>query len=91
LVRPKSAETVPVIHCPGANPTIASYNANVVIFYNATDSLTRFENIIILFYFEKLSSLLQRWRCSCKFKSRRIGSRLEPMLKLQKIFLPNSL
>jgi hypothetical protein len=22
-----------------------------------------------------LSSLLQRWRCSCKFKNRRIGSR----------------
>jgi hypothetical protein len=27
-----------------ANPTIASYNASVVNFYNATGSLTRFEN-----------------------------------------------
>jgi hypothetical protein len=39
----------------GANPTIASYNANasVVNFYNATGSLARFENRNILFYFEK--------------------------------------
>jgi hypothetical protein len=36
----------------GANPTIASYNASVVIFYNATDSLARFENKIIFFYFK---------------------------------------
>jgi hypothetical protein len=34
----------------------------------------RFESTNILFYFEERSSLLQRWRCSCKFKSRRIGS-----------------
>jgi hypothetical protein len=38
---------------PGANPTIASYNASVVNFYNATGSLMRFENKNILFYFEK--------------------------------------
>jgi hypothetical protein len=57
---------------PGANPTITSYSASVVNFYNATDSLARFENKIIFFYFEKRSSLLQR----CKFKSRRIGSRV---------------
>jgi hypothetical protein len=44
------------------------------IFYNATRSLARFENNNIIFYFEKRSSLLQRWRCSCKFKNRRIGS-----------------
>jgi hypothetical protein len=36
--------------------------------------LARFENKNILFYFEKRSSLLQRRPCSCKFKSRRIGS-----------------
>jgi hypothetical protein len=60
---------------PGTNPTIASYNASVVNFYNAAGSLTRFENKNILFYFEKRCSLLQRWRCICKFKSRRIGSR----------------
>jgi hypothetical protein len=53
---------------PGANPTIASYNASVVNFYYATGSLARFENKNILFYFEK------RWSCSCKFKNRRIGS-----------------
>jgi hypothetical protein len=29
---------------PGANPTIASYNASVLNFYNATGSLARFEN-----------------------------------------------
>jgi hypothetical protein len=37
---------------PGANPTIASYNASVVNFYNATDNLARFESKNILFYFE---------------------------------------
>jgi hypothetical protein len=59
---------------PGANPTIASYKATVVNFYNAAGSLARFENKNISFYFEKRSSLLHRWRCSCKLKSRRIGS-----------------
>jgi hypothetical protein len=44
------------------------YSASVVNFYNATGSLARFENKNILFSFEKHSSLLQRWRCSCKFK-----------------------
>jgi hypothetical protein len=50
------------------------YNAGVVKIYNATGSLARFDNKNIFFYFEKRSSLLQRWGCSCKFKSRRIGS-----------------
>jgi hypothetical protein len=58
----------------GANPMIASYNASIVNFYNATGSLSRFKNKNILFYFEKCSSLLQRWRCSFKCKNRRIGS-----------------
>jgi hypothetical protein len=31
---------------PGVNPTIASYNASVVNFYNATDSLARFRKKI---------------------------------------------
>jgi hypothetical protein len=35
--------------------------------YNATSSLARFEIKDIFFYFEKRASLLQRWRCSCKF------------------------
>jgi hypothetical protein len=30
-------------YATGANPTIASYSASVVNFYNATDSLARFE------------------------------------------------
>jgi hypothetical protein len=50
------------------------FNASVVIFYNATGSPARFENKNILFYSGKRSSLLQRWRCSCKFKSRRLAS-----------------
>jgi hypothetical protein len=58
----------------GANPTIVSYNARVVKIYSATSSLVRFENQIKFFYFEKRSGLLQRWHCSCKFTSRRIGS-----------------
>jgi hypothetical protein len=36
---------------PGANPTISSYNASVVNFYNATGSLERFENKNIIFSF----------------------------------------
>jgi hypothetical protein len=35
---------------PGANPTIASYNANVVKFYNTAGSLAHFENKNIIFY-----------------------------------------
>jgi hypothetical protein len=50
------------------------YNASAVKIYNATGILARFENTNILFYFEKLSGLLQRRRGSCKFESRRIGS-----------------
>jgi hypothetical protein len=45
---------------PGPNPTTSIYNASVVNYYNAT---------------EKRSSPLQRWRCSCEFKSRIICSR----------------
>jgi hypothetical protein len=64
----------------GPNPMTSIYNASVVNFYNAMGSLARFENKNILFYFEKRSSLLQRWRCSCKFKSRRIGSWFQNMV-----------
>jgi hypothetical protein len=53
---------------------MASYSASVVNFYNATDSLACFENKKIFLYFEKRSSMPQRLRCSCEFKSRRIGS-----------------
>jgi hypothetical protein len=51
-----------------------SYNTRVVNFYNATGSLAHFENKYIFLPYEKRSSLLQRCRCSCKFKNRRIGS-----------------
>jgi hypothetical protein len=53
---------------------LPSYNAGVVKIYSATSSLVRFEIKKPLF-FEKRSSLLQRWRCSCKVQSRKLGSR----------------
>jgi hypothetical protein len=60
----------------GPNPTTS--------IYNATGSLARFEKKI---FFEKRSSLLQRWRCSCKFKSCRIGSRVAVLItRTAKIF-----
>jgi hypothetical protein len=34
----------------------------------------RFENENIFFCLERRSSLLDRWRCNCKFRSRRNGS-----------------
>jgi hypothetical protein len=52
---------------PGANPTIAS----------CLQRLVRFENGNVFFYFETHSSLLQPWRCGCKFKSRTTGSSQE--------------
>jgi hypothetical protein len=42
--------------------------------YTPRVALVRFEINNILFYFEKRSSLLQLWRCSCKFKSCKIVS-----------------
>jgi hypothetical protein len=68
----KDPQTLKMV--PGPNPTTSIYNASVVNVYNTMGSLARFKNTNILFYFKKRSSL-QRWRCSCKFKSRRIGSR----------------
>jgi hypothetical protein len=67
---------LPPYTLPGASPTIACYNDNVVNFYNATGSLACFENKNISFYFEKRCSLLQRWRW--------IGSRIrwhDPQLR----------
>jgi hypothetical protein len=63
-------QIVIITSTPGVNPTIASYNASVVNFYNATGSLALLENKNILFLFEKRCRLLQRWRCSCKLKKR---------------------
>jgi hypothetical protein len=71
---------------PGPNPTTSIYSASVVYFYNAAGSLACFENKNILFYFENGSGLLQRWRCSCKFKSRWIGSWFSQPLEGMKIF-----
>jgi hypothetical protein len=50
---------------------IVNYNASVVKVYNATSSLVRLEKI----YFKNaVAYVLQRCRCRCKFRSRRIGS-----------------
>jgi hypothetical protein len=51
---------------PVANPTIVSYNASDVKNYNATGILVCFESRSVFSQFEKRSSLLQGWRCSCK-------------------------
>jgi hypothetical protein len=48
-----------------------------LIIYNPKTNIKRFANKNIFFYFEKRSSLLQRWRCGCKFRSRRSGSRTQ--------------
>jgi hypothetical protein len=66
---------------PRANLTITSYNASVVKIYNATNSIVYFRDKKYFSLVLKWSSLLQRWRCSCKFGSRRIGSR-------KRIFMP---
>jgi hypothetical protein len=57
---------------PGSKPTIVSYNASVAKICNWTCSLVRFKNKNIFFYFEK--NVLAH---SCKFGSRRIGSRCD--------------
>jgi hypothetical protein len=60
------------------NPTIVSYNASVVRIYDAAaSSLARFENKTKYYTLEKRSSLLQQWRCGCKFKCHSIGSCLK--------------
>jgi hypothetical protein len=51
---------------PGVNPTTVSYNATCI--------LVRFENKNVFATLKKSSSLLRRWGCSRKFRSRRIGS-----------------
>jgi hypothetical protein len=50
----KGRKIIPRKPRQGANPTIASYNA--------TGSLVRFKNNKFIVYYEKRSSLLQRWR-----------------------------
>jgi hypothetical protein len=46
--------------------------------------MARFYNFFSLTW--KRSSLLQRWRCCCKFKSRRIGSWLQQECSLNQTF-----
>jgi hypothetical protein len=74
----------PVVTKHGANPTTVSCNASAVKNYNATTSLVLCWSNESFFYFEKRCSLLQRWCCSCKFRSRRIGS-LSKMIHLRKL------
>jgi hypothetical protein len=59
----------------GANPTIVVCNASVVKIYNSTSSQVRFGTKLFSSILKKRSSLAQRWYCSCKFRSRSIGSR----------------
>jgi hypothetical protein len=61
----------------GANPTIVRYNASAEKIYSPTSSLVRFENKIFSSALKNaLAYYIQRWRCSCKFRSRRTGSRM---------------
>jgi hypothetical protein len=62
---------------PGANLTIACYNASIGIFYNATGSMACFKNKKIFYSILKnAQAFYQRlYLCSCKFKCRRIASR----------------
>jgi hypothetical protein len=60
---------------PGAHPTTAIHNASAVKIYNAMSIIVRFGKKPFSSAVKKRSSLLKRWRCSCKFKSRWIGSR----------------
>jgi hypothetical protein len=56
-------------HHTGANPTIVSYNASDAKIYNAMSSLVHYDNKkIVSSTLKKRFSLLQRWRCSCKFR-----------------------
>jgi hypothetical protein len=58
----------PIFFANGQNKTLVYGAKPTIVTYNATGSLSRFENKNIVFYFEKRSS------SSCKFKNRRIGS-----------------
>jgi hypothetical protein len=44
LIRSKNEKNFSFGHCPGANPTIVSYNAGATKLYTATSSLVRFGN-----------------------------------------------
>jgi hypothetical protein len=64
----------------GPNPTIASYNASVVNFYNATGSIVRFINKNIFFFYSKnaLAYYNAGVVVGCIFENRRIGSSGHP-------------
>jgi hypothetical protein len=65
-----------------------SYNASAVKVYNATGSLVRFENKkVFSSTLKNALALLQRWRCSCEFKSRRIGLRHDMLISVIKNLL----
>jgi hypothetical protein len=57
------------------NCAVSFYNASAVKNYNATSSTVGYINNFIFSTMKKRSRLLPRWHCSCKFRSRRTGSR----------------
>jgi hypothetical protein len=71
----------------GTNPTVVSYNASTVKSYNpstvksynssSVKSYNATDSLFYSTYFEKRSSLLQRWRCSCT-----IQKSLDPVCKV---------
>jgi hypothetical protein len=65
----------PVNFMPGPNPTIVSYNASDAKKLQPTSSLVRLKTkMFSLLWWKRSNLLLQRWRCSCNFRRRRIGS-----------------
>jgi hypothetical protein len=70
-----------MVQTTGANPTTVSYNASVVKIYNTTNSIPRFSKKTFFPYLKRCS-LPQRLRWSCKFRSRRIGSRISILFLL---------
>jgi hypothetical protein len=69
---PRNKATLFILMSWGVNPTIVSYNAGAVKAYNT--SLVSFKQKKFLLAQNTPTKVQQRWRCSCKFKSRKVGS-----------------
>jgi hypothetical protein len=65
---------IPTLYQEPILGTTLSCNASVVKIYSATNSMARSIIKTIFPFYKKFPSLPRRWPCSCKFKSRRIGS-----------------